>query len=180
MENKQEIWKDVIGYEGIYQISNLGNVLSLERVVYKIDSDIPFYNQKKYVLKPYKLKTGYLQVRLSKNGSSKGKTIHSLIATAFITNVNSKPCVNHINGIKDDNRIENLEWVTHKENMQHAVKTGLWVVSGERGAASKLTDLQIIEIRNNKELNQPQLAKKYGVHQSNISLIKRNLTRKIC
>lgn len=70
-------------------------------------------------------RTGYELVHLRKNNKRKASTIHRLVALAFIPNPENKPCVNHINGIKIDNRIENLEWVTLSENMKHAVKNGL-------------------------------------------------------
>ena len=98
----KEIWKDIKGYEGMYQVSNLGRVRSLKYGKYKI-------------LKGTKSK-GYLQVRLSKNGYQTTYRIHRLVAEAFIDKIEGKNCVDHINGIIDDNRSENLKWCTVKEN----------------------------------------------------------------
>ena len=108
----KEIWKDIKGYEGLYQVSNLGRVKSLERY----DS----YNRKvdEKILKT-KENLGYIYVNLHKNGIQKGYKVHRLVAEAFIPNPNNKPCVDHINTIKDDNRADNLRWVTYKENMNN-------------------------------------------------------------
>tara|TARA_R110000772_G_scaffold244683_1_gene357879 strand:+ start:102 stop:575 length:474 start_codon:yes stop_codon:yes gene_type:complete len=82
------------------------------------DGDILGFNNKKITLmKPYKTKDGYIQVSLSKNGKVKTLYVHRLLATAFIPNPENKRCVDHINGIKHDNRLENLRWATHKENL---------------------------------------------------------------
>ena len=105
MEN--EIWKDVVGYENLYQVSNLGNV------------------KRTALLKPHLDHCGYCFVNLSKNGVVKCLRVHTLVANAFIPNELNKKEINHINGIKTDNRVDNLEWTTHKENMEHAIKTGL-------------------------------------------------------
>lgn len=111
-----EVWKDIQGFEGRYQVSSLGNVKSLN-----------FNNTGKVkLLNNENLVKGYPFVTLSKNGKYKNYTIHRLVALAFIQNPSNKPAVNHINGIKTDNRAVNLEWVTQSENMQHALKTGLW------------------------------------------------------
>lgn len=120
----KEEWKDIEGYEGLYQISNLGRVKSLERIV-------PLKNGRKRVQyelirKPKKAYKGYLQVDLWKNHKCSVKRINRLVAIAFIPNPENKPEVNHIDGNKENNRIDNLEWVTGKENMRHAIKTGLW------------------------------------------------------
>ena len=98
----KEIWKDIKGYEGMYQVSNLGRVRSLKYGKYKI-------------LKGSKT-NGYLQVRLSKNGYQTTYRIHRLVAETFIDKIEGKNCVDHINGIRDDNRSENLRWCTVKEN----------------------------------------------------------------
>ena len=103
-----EIWKDINGYEGLYQISNFGNVKSLPR-----------QGAKGKILKPSKINIGYLRVGLNKNGKCKRYLIHRLVAEAFLPNPDNKPCIDHINANKTDNRICNLQWVTHKENMNN-------------------------------------------------------------
>jgi len=108
----KEIYKDIKGYEGKYQISNMGNVKSLD-----------YLNTKKpKVLTPIKHHLGYLLVHL---GYNKIKMIHTLVAEAFIDNPEGKKFVNHIDGNKQNNNVKNIEWVTSKENMNHAIITGL-------------------------------------------------------
>lgn len=102
----EEIWKDVVGYKGLYMISSLGEVKSLN---YHMTG-------KERIMKPGKTEDGYLFVILWKNSKHKIFLVHRLVASAFIDNKENKPCVDHINTIKDDNRAENLRWVTHKEN----------------------------------------------------------------
>ena len=105
--NKEEIWKDVVGYEGIYKVSNNGKVLSLN------------YNhtKEKRLLKLRYDKYGYLTVYLCCSGhKDKLAKVHRLVAQAFIPNPMNKPCIDHINTIRDDNRMENLRWCTHVEN----------------------------------------------------------------
>jgi hypothetical protein len=109
------IWKPVVGYENLYSINTLGEVRSLKDCQGK-------YQQK---LLTSRVRAGYLSVTLYKEGIRKDKCIHRLLAESFIDNPNNKLCVNHINGIKTDNRIENLEWVTHKENTRHSWDIGL-------------------------------------------------------
>jgi len=118
-----EIWKDVVGYEGIYKISNLCRIKSLSRV-WKPSSKGGCKMPEKILKWMYNVH-GYLVVELRNNGDRKGGFSHRLIAQAFIPNPENKPEINHINGIKDDNRIENLEWCTKLENIQHSCRTGL-------------------------------------------------------
>ena len=112
----EEIWKDIKGYVGFYQVSNLGRVRSVEREIYKSNNVKQI--SKSSILKFEKSK-GYNYVHLFKNGTRKRIAVHRLVAEAFILNPNNLPEVDHINTIRDDNRVENLRWVTHKENMNN-------------------------------------------------------------
>ena len=111
-----EIWKDIPGFEGMYQASNLGNIKSLSR---KVDNR---YMLQERVLKPALNAQGYLFVVLCKKGKTFDKRVNRLVAEAFIPNPYKKTYVNHKNEIKTDNNVENLEWMTPKENSNYSVK----------------------------------------------------------
>lgn len=114
----EEIWKDIKGYEGLYQVSNLGRVRSLDRiVVYSRNNAIHLHKGK--VLIPTLNSFGYCRLNLYKNGKNKNVAIHQLVAQAFISNPNNLPQINHRNEIKTDNRVENLEYCTAKENQNY-------------------------------------------------------------
>lgn len=115
----EEIWKDIKGYEGLYQVSNLGRVKSLAKC-----DRLGRYHEE-CIKSQVNNGNGYLIVNLKHEGVQRIITVHRLVAEAFIPNVKNKRCINHIDGNKRNNSVENLEWVTHKENMQHAVKFGL-------------------------------------------------------
>jgi len=122
-------------------------------------------------------KGGYLQINISNNNQRKTILVHRLIAQTFIPNLENKREVNHKNGIKWDNRIDNLEWNTPKENMNHATLNGLNNSIGETHASSKLTEKQVLEIRHLykiKKYNQRELAKMFGVCIPQISMIINN------
>ncbi len=116
MENQIEIWKDIQGYEGIYQISDLGLVKSLSRNILK--SGKYSYKTKEKILKPSIDNDGYCVVTLSKNGIKKTRRNHLLVAESFLNHISNgmKLVVNHINFIKIDNSLKNLEIVTQREN----------------------------------------------------------------
>ena len=117
-----EEWRDIEGYEGFYQISNLGNVKSLtNRSNHKEEKILKLNTNGKYYL-----------VNICKNTKKKTLLIHRLVAKAFIDNPNNLPQINHINGNKLDNRVENLEWCTCRENIIHSIKTGLRVTKKVR------------------------------------------------
>lgn len=112
-----EEWKDIEGYEGLYQVSDQGNVKSLAR---KRNNSKGSYTQKERILKQSNTTTGYKKVELVKNGQKKSLRVHRLVAQAFIPNPENKPEVNHIDGNKTNNFVSNLEWVTSSENTTHA------------------------------------------------------------
>lgn len=108
---EEEIWKDVVGYSDLYKISSFGRIKSFKKI--KITGGKLMY--------PAPTNQGYLRIKLSKNNKSKTFSIHRLVMEAFELNDENKRCVNHKNGIKNDNRLINLEWMTHGENMRHAL-----------------------------------------------------------
>lgn len=119
-----ELWKDIDGYNGAYQISNLGNIQRIKRrLSYSGGNGGRTIAEK--LLAPVVGKTGYLAVFLTKNGKFYNHYIHRLVAAAFVPNPDNKRTVNHIDGDKSNNAADNLEWATHKENIKHAIDIGL-------------------------------------------------------
>ena len=118
----EEIWKDVLNYEGYYQVSNLGNVKSVERVIVKKNGRRCLH--KSTVKKGYKTENGYVSFDLYKNGKRKKRFGHNLVMESFVGDANGLD-TNHKNGIKNDNRLINLEYCTRSENMIHAFNNGL-------------------------------------------------------
>lgn len=118
-----EIWLDIVGYEGIYQVSNHGRVRSLQRLVRNGPNTFRTVHGK--LLKLDVLSDGYIGIGLHKDDHCKYYKVHRLVANAFIPNPENKPMVNHIDGNKQNNCVDNLEWVTSSENVQHALQIGL-------------------------------------------------------
>ena len=119
MESIAEIWKDVQGYEGLYQVSNLGRVKSLGRFVVRPLSQKGYRWKAEKILKPRKNHYGYLRFNLYKDGKRKTISVHRLVAIAFIPNPENKPQIDHINADKTNNTVNNLRWVTCKENINN-------------------------------------------------------------
>lgn len=143
---KIEIWKEVIGHEGKYEVSNLGKVRNIKRNT---------------IQKGHETTKGYLVVSIS----HKQTLLHRIIATAFVPNPDNKETVNHINGIKTDNRIENLEWLTNGENMAHASKLGLLSGKGQTSHNVILSESQVIEMRKqgNEGLKAKEIAANFNI-----------------
>lgn len=159
-----EIWLPVEGHSGMYEISNLGRLRS--------------YGQfnKLVILKLFLGDRGYYRKPLIIKGTLKRKnySIHRLVAQAFIPNPQNKPNVNHIDGNKLNNRVENLEWVTQGENLQHAIKLGTLALDGHNNPTAAFTKEQVIEIRelySKGNLSRREIAKIYGVSKSPIDNI---------
>jgi len=168
---KKEIWKEIPEYNGFYQISNLGRVKSISR---KMWNGFGYFYSKTKMLKPAIGSHGYYTVNLyNKSKQHCSYLIHRLIAKAFISNTQNKPYINHINNIRIDNRIKNLEWVTQKENINYALRDGYMDNHiGENNHTAKLTKNQVIEIRQNPHnYSQKKLAIIYNVRPPTISKI---------
>lgn len=117
----QEIWKDIEGFEGLYQVSNMGRVRSLDHTIHRTDGTTAFYRGR--ILTP--VGRPYLNVSLSKGPQLERPRIHRLVAEAFIPNPDNLPCIDHIDSDKKNNRVENLRWCSHAENMRYASENDL-------------------------------------------------------
>jgi len=162
MENQNEIWKTINGFEE-YEISNLGNVRSKDRIHY--DTIGRKVLRKSILLQPI-IRKGYYHVSLYKNRKLKIYKIHRLVAENFIININNKPQVNHINGIKSDNRVENLEWCTNFENIRHAIDNNLIKHAfGEKHGISKLKTIDVLKIieLSKTNISVRNIAKMFGI-----------------
>lgn len=172
-----ELWAEVNGYEGLYQVSTMGRIKGLARTVTKT---APSGKQYPYVVEET-IKVlgdtgrGYLQISLCKGGKKTMWRVHRLVAQAFIPNPENKPQVNHIDGDKANNIVTNLEWNTSEENIRHAHSNGLSNhPKGEDSATAKLTWNDIRYIRNSNGLSQTYLAGIFRVSSATIGRIMRN------
>ncbi len=173
-----EVFADIPGYEGYYQVSNYGNVRSLDRVIKEKTGKTQTIKGR--VLKQRINPGGYYYVGLGKNGSKATFAIHQLVAQAFIPNPKNKKTVNHMDGNKLNNSVANLEWSTYSENLEHAYKAGLKQAVKSSEVASKnykrkLTEQQVREIKlliAAKSLTLKQIANQYNVGRSTIGSIK--------
>lgn len=150
--------------EKCYDVDCIGNVISLRR---------------NRIMRGSHDKDGYLYVTFSINKNVKLMKVHRLVAQKYIPNPNNLPIVNHKNGIKDDNRVENLEWCTGLYNERHARSTGLKKMSGADNPRVKLTEKQVAEIRELRgKLTIIEIGNLYGIHNSHVSAIHNNKTWK--
>lgn len=186
---EQEIWKDIIGFEKLYQVSNLGRIKSLEReeICNRIKTIYRRY-RKEIILKPFcSTNSPYPFVLLRNNNKTNNIRIHRLVAKAFIPRVENKFYINHKDGDKTNNRVENLEWCTQKENVQHSWKTGLskfkhnkqYYIDKKNVETQRINKLIILQydlvgnfIREWK--NQIECAKYYKTSKQNINRAIRN------
>ncbi len=166
----KETWADVKGYENYYRVSSFGRVKSLERVVVHGDGTRTI----KETMLVNILDNGYNHVSLSVQGRATKIRVHRIVATAFIPNCNNKDTVNHIDGNKTNNNVNNLEWATIGENIRHAHKTGLTNSHGENNTSSVLKYDEVVKIRDlhktGKYLHR-ELAEMFGVSRRNIGYI---------
>lgn len=118
MENFVEEWRPIVGFEGLYEVSSLGRIKALSKTVTRKSIS---YKLKEKILKPQPSGNGYLKICLHNNGRKKFLFVHRLVAEAFLPNPKNKPCIDHINTIRDDNRVNNLKWCTQKENCNNPI-----------------------------------------------------------
>lgn len=167
-----EKWIDCIEFSG-YQVSNVGRVRSIDRKVKRSDGIIQKYKGK--ILKQRIRTDGYPVVTLSLNGGRKHISVHRLMMLSFCPTGNqSKMDVNHKNGIKVDNTLRNLEWMTRKQNIRHAFKNKINENKGEKHYMAKLNQKKVDEIRelySSGSHSYSSLAKKYNVHTMTVAAI---------
>lgn len=168
----EEIWKDIEGYTGHYKVSNKGNVKSLKRIILRKDGSwLPIKGK---FLPQRKNTSGYLQVSLYKNTKRKRFFVQRLVAFAFIGRNENKPEVNHKDGKKENNNDSNLEWMTHKENMNHAIKSGLKNLQSPCKIVKKVAD-EIRELYKQGK-SQTNLSKMFSLSVTSIWRIVHNKT----
>ena len=162
-----EVWEDIKGYEGLYQVSNMGRVKSLERTVTRKNGRRQTIQER--ILNPKTERNGYLRIELC-NGSGKKKSflVHRLVCEAFHENTeNNKPCVNHIDENKANNTASNLEWCTYKENLNHGTRSARSAKALSKPVGQYAKDEELIKIWQSTREVQRQL----GLDQSTISKV---------
>lgn len=172
--------KPILGAEDTYVIYSNGSIESKGRVVHKSDGTIQTFKAKK--ISSHVASNGYPMVTLKINNKWVGRTIHSLVAEVFLLSNSKLPekmCVNHINGIKTDNRAENLEVISFGENLKHAHRIGLNKNIGETHCYSTLSFEDVLKIReiNPKGFDTVKVAKQFGICKDHVRKILRKKKR---
>ena len=168
----REIWKDVVGFEGLYKVSNLGSVKGMSKSwVCGMYSGIR--TKPESILKLSIESNGYYQVWMAKSGDGKHYLVHRLVAKAFLENLENKKDVNHKNGNKLDNALDNLEWCTRSENIIHAFRNNFKKPSsGSKHGMSKLKEDDVLKIRELAgKYTKLELAEMFGVGRRSINNI---------
>ena len=161
-----EQWKSVIGYEDLYEVSNLGNVRSKDRIVYQLHKDggQARHIYKGKMLKPQLQRNGYLAIDLHKAGSFIRFFVHRLVASSFVENPDGKPIINHKDSNRTNNRFDNLEWVTQSENVIHGYRFGNMIPPHQRKVGQYDFDGNLIRIWK----SQTDVEREMGIFQANI------------
>ena len=168
-----EIWKAVEGYEGRLEVSNLGRVRTLPSVRIGTRNGVPHPQRKKGgIIRSHVLNAGYPVVAPKFGPSRKKMTVHRLVAKAFVPGYFEGATVNHKDGVKTNNRADNLEWVTLAENTAHQWETGLVNIRGERHPSAKLSDADVVAIKSRPGDSPTVLAREFGVSTSMIYKIR--------
>lgn len=176
-----ENFKEIKGFEGLYEISDQGRIRYLDKMVER--GKWGRFLKKGALMAPYPAGRGYYKISLRKNKNLYHNYIHRIVAETFIPNPENKKTVNHINGIKTDNRVENLEWMTYSENNKHSFDTGLKkptrkpINRGQNSPNAKFKDEDIRVIRKiySEGVTQEKISKIYNVCRQTIGSI---ITRK--
>lgn len=169
-----EQWKDITDFEGLYQVSNLGNIKSIARV-----STIGRRLKERMLSLKVNKDNGYVYVSLFRQGKTYNKRVHILVAQEWVKNPNKLPIVHHKDADKENNKVNNLQWATQKTNVNESIKAGNMKVTGSEHPQAKLTEESVYEIKEllaTTKLTQKSIAERYGVEKSAISKIKRNIT----
>ncbi|MFU2205254.1 HNH endonuclease [Streptococcus suis] len=176
----EEIWRDSLEFPEVLIVSNLGNVATKDRIITYRNGKQVFY--KGHLLSKTLDKQGYERITLSIQNRCITRKVHRLVAEVFCSRRLEQVEVNHINGIKNDNRISNLEWVTRKENVAHALETKLFIpakntskvnMSGENNPSAKLSDKEVDTIRRMRKsgVKLRELSELFGVSIPYLSLL---------
>jgi len=164
-----EEWKSISGYEGYYEVSNLGRVRSIERLV--PHARYGTTKQQSKILRPA-IDDGYFKVALSKDRTLRSMRVHRLVAAAFVDNPNDYTEVNHKDGDKLNNQVSNLEWCTRSQNVKHAFDNNLLqAMRGVKNGNSKLSESDVLAIRSEYKYGKItliSLANKFGCSKRNV------------